>query len=753
MKSSARWLRGLPLLALFTAFPDHAFATGGWVPERFLDEGGQSLKGAPQFYWDIEVTRLAKQYAEKDLPKLKADVPEDPEQDSGSASTAKADHDDFEAALKSGKLKPANADAARAAHAEMRTWLDLDGPDEERPKLTEADSEFADYHKGAAMVADDKPAEAKAAWEKLLRRPAEERHYRTVWAAYMLGKVCLEDAKTRADAIAWFVKCRQYAREGFADSLNLAADSYGWQARAEYDSGDRPASARHYLQQLALGDTSAVASLKLLVPDRELVDGLGVLSFATLSEPAGEDPNAPAAPDDPQVEAKVKAAREAALTALAAAAKDEVLRQLVTAHILAAGSSYTYQDGHARAARWLDTINKLKLDRVEGAASLGWAAYEAGRFDEAAKLLALDKPASSLGQWLQAKLALRKGDFAGASGLMTGVVPQLPEDAATRYESFSYLPKASASADLGASLLAQGKFQEALSAFWSGGCWADAAYVAERLLTTDELVAFVKANATLPDDARGKDDEEETPARLHHRMKDKLMNLAGRRLIREDRNAEGRALLDPEARGLFDQFRELGAVGKDEKKPKKERAKALFDAACILEDGSSWCGTEDDVVRANWGGYAPEHPDVIVQSRLTGKSKLVGDDGDEDKAKLVANFVPSSEAERKRLQSPAGQQRMKQYVRQASALAVKAAGLLPDNTEETADVLNQAGRWIQDLDNPGADKIYFQIEKRCPKTEIGKAVIAKHWFIEPDGPWTGSSQESNEQLPAKKDDP
>ncbi|MGC4016356.1 MAG: hypothetical protein QM755_17810 [Luteolibacter sp.] len=736
MKSSARWLFGLPLLALFSSLPDSASATGGWVPERFLDEGGARLKAAPVFYWDIEVTRLAKQYAEKEPP---AKFPEDPflsPAEEGKASgTAIADNSDFEDAVKFGKFKPVDLAAARAAQAEMRSWLQNGASDENRPKLIEADSEFADYHKGAALLADDKPEDAKAAWEKLLQRPADQRHYRSVWAAYMLGKTCMKDEKTRNDAIAWFVKCRQLAREGFADSLFLAADSYGWQARAEYDAGNHPASARHYLQQLALGDTSAVASLKLLVPDRSLMDTLGELSFASLSEQSAEpDPNAPA-PDDALVEAKRKAAREAADKALAVAAKDEVLRQLVTAHILCAGTSYTYED-HSRGTRWLDMIGKSNLDHVEGAASLGWAAYDVGRYADAEKWLRFDKPATPLGQWLLAKLALRKGAFPEAASLMREVVAKLPDDAATNYSDFNYLPKASASADLGGALLAQGKFTEALAAFMVGGCKADAAYVAERLLTTDELVRFVKENATLPDDVRASKPESDEVAAMHWEMMNDLMNLTGRRLIREDRNAEGRLLLGKDPRASFDAFRDLGAVGRDEKKPKKERAKALFDAACILEDGSSWCGTEDDFVRAEWGGYAPDNPQAIVQSRLTGKSKVVSEDGgnDPDNEKSVANFLPSSDAERKRLQGPAGRQRLKEYVRQAAALAVKAAELLPDNTEETADVLNQAGRWIQDLDNPGADKIYFQIEKRCPKTDIGKAVIAKHWFIEPDGP-------------------
>jgi len=737
-------LMALPVVMPVLVSPP-AFATGGWVPDRWLDEGGKSLRESPEFFWDIELTRLAKENAEKNLPfKLKLSPPEaDREADEKApkepSSTVRSDISDFEDALKTGRLKPADKAAALKAHTEMRTWLEGDDS-AEAPKSVEMASEFADYHRGASHFAHKNLPEAKAAWEKLLQRPAEERHYRSVWAAYMLGKTCMLDEKTRKEAVAWFEKCRQFAREGFADSEGLAADSYGWQARAEYDAGDYPASARHYLQQLALGDTSAINSLKLLVPDRDLNDSFTSLSFATFPAKEDADPNA----TEPQKsEAQLKAATEKAAKQLMADVKDPVLRQIITAHILATtgGSEGTDQ---SRLHGWLEMINKAKLDHVEGAASLGWAAYMEANYAEAAKWAKLDKPATPLGQWLQAKLALRNGDFAGAAAIMKSVLPGLPDDgAATRYEE-GYLPKASAAADLGASLLAQGQFTESLAAFWNGGCWADAAYVAERVLTTPELVQFVKANAMLTDKERGEKPEGEDEAKdLHRQMKDQLMNLAGRRLIREGNSAEGRLLLNPSIRESFDHYLALGTTGDNLEKPNKERAKAWFNAAQLLRDeGSSWRGTEDDVQREEWGGYAPSGRDELVKSRLTGKVAPQDEDGGDDTgtkgkkaAKTVPIFVPSTPTERKRLEQNHAVP-MNQFVKFASSLAVKAAGLLPDNTEELADVLNQAGRWIQDLDNPGADKIYFQIEKRCKKTTIGAAVIAKHWFIEPDGPWT-----------------
>src|SRR6201997_1612995 len=72
----------------------------------------------------------------------------------------------------------------------------------------------------------------------------------------------------------------------------------------------------------------------------------------------------------------------------------------------------------------------------------------------------------------------------------------------------------------------------------------------------------------------------------------------------------------------------------------------------------------------------------------------------------------------------------------AGALALRAADLLQDNSEELADVLNTAGSWVKDRDEKIGDR-YFQILKtRAPKTKIGRLALAKHWFVNETGPWS-----------------
>ena len=78
----------------------------------------------------------------------------------------------------------------------------------------------------------------------------------------------------------------------------------------------------------------------------------------------------------------------------------------------------------------------------------------------------------------------------------------------------------------------------------------------------------------------------------------------------------------------------------------------------------------------------------------------------------------------------------------AGALAMKAAALLADNSEELADVVNQAGIWVKDRDEKVGNRYYQVIDHRCAKTKIGQADRAKHWFVDQEGPWSKAEQQA-----------
>ena len=82
----------------------------------------------------------------------------------------------------------------------------------------------------------------------------------------------------------------------------------------------------------------------------------------------------------------------------------------------------------------------------------------------------------------------------------------------------------------------------------------------------------------------------------------------------------------------------------------------------------------------------------------------------------------------------------------AGVLAIKAAALLPNDSEELADVVNRAGLWVKDRDEKIGNRYFQIIEQRCPKTEIGRAAVAKHWFVDQSGPWSQAEQEAYDAL-------
>src|SRR5947209_15677002 len=134
-------------------------------------------------------------------------------------------------------------------------------------------------------------------------------------------------------------------------------------------------------------------------------------------------------------------------------------------------------------------------------------------------------------------------------------------------------------------------------------------------------------------------------------------------------------------------------------------------------------------------GAFPE-PDLAKQ-RLTGSYVKTSYENEGERQPHLAIALKASASEKQRLTTNKIRPDVRFHYRViAAALAVRAAELLPDGREELADVLNYAGRWAQDRDQKLSERCYTLIERRAAKTEIGSAVVAKHWFVEQDGPWS-----------------
>ena len=646
------------------------------------------------------------------------------------ASTVEADEKDFADAIDKGVIKPPDRADAMAKHKAARVAINNRSPD---ALSSEFPSEFADYHRGATAFAlgPDHYDEARQAWEALLKRPPEERHYRSVWAAFMLGKMALK--KLDPEAVRWFQRTRELARDGFNDSLGMAADSYGWEARSEWKQSHPEKAAALYLTQLSLGDEGAVVSLKALVPDRVPMEGM--LNY-------GPEPEEREKWDD-----ATKSAQETKEVAgLKTAARDPLLRRLVTAHILATQydpyfAENTGRPAVNRAARWLAAIQESKIAKIEDAEYLGWIAYGDGKYDQAARWLALGSGETPAALWLKSKLELRAGKIAEATQTMAKAWENLRSpaaytgwnppsvDASNERETSSgdgqWQFQDSASGDLGGLRLARSEFVASLDALAKAKMWSDAAFVAERVLTLDELKKYV--------DAQPAEESE------------KLRYLLGRRLVREDRYAEARPYLPQKFQDRLDLYVKALNDGANATLPKQERARAYFKAAWIARyDGMELMGTEGApdgfLTEGNF-----EEPD-LAKERVEGTYLKTSYDSSGDHQTHVPLALKPSAEEKARLTKQKIHPDVRFHYRViAAALALRAADLLPDNSEPLADVLNYGGRWAQDRDQKMSDKCFLILKQRGAQTAIGRAALAKHWFVDQKGPW--SSEELAAQPP------
>ena len=195
------------------------------------------------------------------------------------------------------------------------------------------------------------------------------------------------------------------------------------------------------------------------------------------------------------------------MAALERAAEDPLLRRLVTAHILATGSTGTYfseegDSAQARARRWLQMIKAAKLERVEDAEYLGWVAYMRGDYTDAAHWLKLSGGTTPAALWLKAKLERRDGQLNEAVKAMADAWKILRDTRAyTRWAGtsqvsdysesgrFSWSLSQEARGDFAALHLQRADFVQALDIFFKGNLWDDAAYVAESVLTITNLSA------------------------------------------------------------------------------------------------------------------------------------------------------------------------------------------------------------------------------------------------------------------------
>ncbi len=233
-------------------------------------------------------------------------------------------------------------------------------------------------------------------------------------------------------------------------------------------------------------------------------------------------------------------------------AADPLSRKLLSAYAL----SFDYDDdlAHSSLKNLAVAVHEQGVKPDDGTDLLAAAAYRQGQFD-LARDFAGQNP-SPLAAWVRAKLAVRANDTKAAALAYAEATKGFPTLSPAQDPAIAVRMQG----EQGVLALSRGEYVQALLWLYRAAQQAgpasdvevDAAYVAERVLSADELMQFVDANVppALPkaSGARSSGEQngqaESVDVRPVDPMPDMIRSLLVRRLIRENRFAEALTYTD-----------------------------------------------------------------------------------------------------------------------------------------------------------------------------------------------------------------
>lgn len=560
------------------------------------------------------------------------------------------------------------------------------------------------YHKNDFDVAIQK-------WKLLFSLPEKERTYKSVWAAFMLGKANLSLRKS-VDAISYFETTRQLVREGFHDSLNLNEESYGWQALAEFESGNYVSSIHHYLPQLDKNSLSWVCHRILQLDETQMGKIL----------------------------------------------QDETSRNVILAWMVSRSHSASWiSKQHQQLIKILERLEiRNPLDNAD---RMAWMFYNLGQAEDTKRWLKLSKEKTPLAKWISAKILLRDGKLNAGLKKLAQVVHYFEQspDVNMDPEWYEIDIARQVNSEVGVLQLKRKDYIMALDAFLKGRYWEDAVYVAERVLTSEELENYLK----------GQMQETDWMKRMRH--------LLARRLAREEKWEKAIAYMPVEFKGTWldkDATQKEGTEkwiyeinpqeklkvfqqhlkrAEDKNFSDNERARAYYEAGLIMRQfGMELFGTELD---PDWFVYSGQFDPndsltlrfgIVDQTRIDERTKGWGEteyrekyiQEEVERAKKIieeneksGGFLIGGEDEKSRVLAalPSPNQRF-HYRYKAADLMWKASQLLPDNDDLKAMSLYNGGIYLKDRDVTAADRFYKQLVKTCGQTPLGQAADKLRWF-------------------------
>jgi hypothetical protein len=612
-----------------------ALACGPDFPMRLLDNRGQSLAELPEGNFNFEISRLGHAIAGLKNVTAATNIPGD----------AYGDAPDYAGQRNTAEQAGLTPDQ-QALVKQLRNLTDARQVEEQGTSLP---AEHRLYLAGAVAFNAGDHGLAAEYFQKVLALPADQRALRSTWAAYSLGRTLFamsSEAGAGPDLLAQsrkaFEQTRQLSIDGFSDPLELGVASLGEEARVARTAGDWDSAIELYATQNLHGSAVGYSSLKLLMADLMVM------------------------PDDQ----------------LAVLLKGKAVQQLVTASLISRlGWSFGDQPpNEQKLIKLLQNSTRGSLDNADRLAAMN---YQQGDY-ASAKAFLEHAGDGGLAWWLRAKLALRDGDKGAAAAAYAKAAQAFPQNESwgeRRTPDWDYetvQPKCRVDGESAILALQRGDYLQAFDQLYRSQSiyWYDAATVAERVLTLDELKQYVDTQVPAPPPLSQQDRDNYVPLPVAANLR----NLLGRRLLREERYDEAPEYFDnSDLQAKARWYGQLREEAESKWWPTK-RAFAYYYAATVARyDGMELLGYEMSPDYATFGGnYSLEAPDLKV-------------------GPLIA------EGEVLRRQATVAQPDERFHYRYiATALASKAADHLPHTSQAFASVLCKASTWGTSLQEQSA---------------------------------------------------
>lgn len=750
------------MMVAFVSLVSHVWACGPEFDSAYLVRASKSeFLAVPEGSFLFEVERIAgkgfyqtppepselvKSVVDKDAADLEMALNE-----SGlSAEDKSAVHKDYKAARReiADHLENSLIDIAPAwygAHfrnsgivkLKVKTRLNEKTPEEFKLYMQGARAYYAADYKGAVK-----------AWKDLLALPAKDRQYRSVWASFMIAKTYLNQKKQK-ESVEFFELTRKLASDGFKDSLSLSADTYGWQALAEFETKQYVTSIHNYLKARDLNSLSRVSAKLLELKANELKSivnddqARGVLLGWAVSRPNGF------------------------------------------------GQDYDFtqknKESSGQYGELLKAVESLGENKaIDNADHIAWIYYNKGNMANTKRWLTLAKGKTNMAQYIEAKLMLRDGkvdDAIAKLGLLAKSFESSPEKDMFYDENIVK----EIHSELGVLSLSRKEYISALDLLLKGRHWEDIAYVAEKVLTSAELELYLRQNPTKkemfnkqviysygyafrendlkrhPEHKDWYGDDEKDGVTVYQA----LAHLLARKFVREGQWEKAIEFM-PETYAYFstdvvpDAFGVLNYSQKSEKinlkekvkelqgllktaenkvLPVKQRAKAYYEAGVLVRTiGMELTGTELDPDGFTFSGSYEYFDAMIHRFAIMTKQaqkSYVGWQDDyikeikakrDEMSKKRDYFFGGADEELRAVSSLPTPNLRYHYRYKAAQLHWKAAELLPDNDELKAKALFTGGTYIKVLDPKEAEKFYKALVKNCPETKLGEEARKLKWF-------------------------